>query len=105
MEFSIAICVASFFWLLFVLRRDSLSLGLPIAYLFSLLLIHVPGAYVNFEDDFATAIGIRFTAIGSVSFVVGTWAVCLFSTTAARPLVTEADEWRFSLFCLIGGWL
>jgi hypothetical protein len=107
MKFSIAICVASLFWLLFVLRRDSVSLGLPIAYLFSLLLIHVPGAYVNFEDDFSafTAIGIRLTAIASVSFVVGTWAVCLFSTTAARPLVTETDEWRFSLFCLVGGWL
>jgi len=107
MELSIAICVGSLFWLLFVLRRDSVSLGLPIAYLISLLLIHVPGAYVNLENEFSpfSAIGIRFTAIASVSFVVGTWAFCLFSTTAARPLATETDEWRFALFCLIGGWL
>jgi len=108
---SIVICIASFFWLLFVLRRDSVSLGLPIAYLLSLLIIHIPGAYGylvadmefhQFSDLVAT--GIEFTAIASVSFVAGTWAVRIFAT-GFRPIVAETDEWRFSLFCMIGGWL
>src|SRR6516162_9196369 len=110
MATSIAICIAAFFWLLFLLRQDSVSLGLPIAYLFSLLLIHVPGAYVylaahffflRFSDFVAT--GIRFTAIASISFVAGAWAVRIFSTDA-RPIVAETDEQKFSLFCVFGGW-
>src|SRR5262249_1851020 len=105
-EFSIATCIAAFFWLFFMLRSDSASLGLPIAFLFSLLLIHVPGAYAHFGGDSYTftPIGIMFTAIASVSFLGGAWAVRLFSTTGAQPVVTERDERRFSLFVLIGGW-
>ena len=110
MEYSIATCIAAFFWLLFMLRRDSVSLGLPIAYLFLLLLIHIPGAYVYITADFPflsfsdfVEVGIRFTAIASVSFVGGTYAVRLFVT---RPsILAETDQRRFSLFCLIGGWL
>jgi hypothetical protein len=112
MAYSIAICVTTFFFLLFMLRRDSVSIGLPIAYLFSLLLIHVPGAYVNLVSNFEflapadfVETGIRFTAIASVSFVAGVWAVRGRSSTSFRPIVTETDEWRFSLFCLIGGWV
>ena len=111
MESSIAICIAAFFWLLFELRRDSVSLGLPIAYLFSLLLIHIPGAYVYLASDFPflnysdfVEAGIRFTALASVSFVGGAWAVRLFST-GRPPILAETDQQRFSLFCLIGGWL
>jgi hypothetical protein len=105
-EVSIAICIAAFFALLFVLRSDSASLGLPIAYLFSLLLIHVPGAYVHFggDSDTFTPIGIMFTAIASVSFLGGAWAVRLFSRTGGEPVVTGSDARRFSLFALIGGW-
>jgi hypothetical protein len=111
MASSIAICIGAFFWLLVLLRRDSVSLGLPLAYLFSLLLIHVPGAYVYLVSDFdflqfsdLAAAGIGFTAVGSVSFVAGTWAVRIFATRS-RAIVAETDELRFSLFCLIGGWL
>jgi hypothetical protein len=110
-SYSIAVCIIAFFWLLFVLRRDSVSLGLPIAYLFSLLLIHVPGAYVYLVSDFDflsfsdyVETGIGFTAIGSVSFVAGVWAVRQ-SSTRSPPNMTQVDERRFSLFCLIGGWL
>jgi hypothetical protein len=110
MATSIAICIAAFFWLLFLLRQDSVSLGLPIAYLFSLLLIHVPGAYVYLISDYDlinfdfVQTGIRFTAIASVSFVAGAWTVQLSST---RSLSAQAkiDERKFSLFCLFGGWL
>jgi hypothetical protein len=111
MEFSIAVCIATFLWLLFDLRRDSVSLGLPLAYLFSLLLIHVPGAYVYVVADFPflsysdfVEVGIRFTAIASVSFVGGAWAVRLFST-GRPPISAETDQRRFSFFCLICGWL
>jgi hypothetical protein len=121
MASSVAICIAAFVWLLFVLRRDSVSIGLPVAYLFSLLLIHLPGAYVYLVSDFEffqpldfIASGVEFTAIASVSFVFGAWAVQIFSkgsrpivaeTKGSRPIMAETDERKFSLFCLIGGWL
>lgn len=47
MTFLISVSLGAFFWLLWLLRRDRTSLGLPIAYLYSLLLIHVPGALVH----------------------------------------------------------
>ena len=47
MTFLVFICLAAFLWLLQLLRRDRVSLGLPIAYLYSLLLIHVPGAFAH----------------------------------------------------------
>jgi hypothetical protein len=95
-----------------MLRRDSVSLGLPIAYLCLLLLIHVPGAYVYLVSDFGfladssdyAATGIEFTAIASVSFVAGAWAIRLF-LTRSPPRVAGTDERRFSLFCLGGGWV
>src|SRR5262249_60796227 len=80
MTFSILVCLAAFFGLLWMLRADQVSLGLPIAYLCSLLLIHVPGAFAHAVNDGflygsdLVEIGIDFTAIGSVCFVAG---VCL----------------------------
>ena len=47
MTFLIFICLAAFLGLLRLLRRDRVSLGLPVAYLYSLLLIHVPGAFAH----------------------------------------------------------
>ena len=47
MTLLIFVCLAAFFSLLQLLRRDRVSLGLPIAYLYSLLLIHVPGAFAH----------------------------------------------------------
>ena len=113
---SIAVCIAAFFFLLWMLRGDSVSLGLPIAYLLSLLLIHVPGAYVHlvtnvhfvpdigFISNSVVETGIYFTAIGSMSFVVGVWAFRLFPMPR-RPNVPAIDDWMFSRFCLFGGWL
>ena len=54
-------------------------MGLPVAYLYSLFLIHVPGAFAHVaggdfllnSDLTETAMG--FTALGSMSFVVGVW--------------------------------
>jgi hypothetical protein len=109
MALSIAICLTAFLCLLWVLRRDRISLGLPIAYLFLLLFIHVPGAYAHLVRDLVThdyrlvEIGIRFTAIGAVSFVAGVWVVGLFSSR--RPTIMhDIDHQQFTLFCLFAGW-
>jgi len=43
----IIICVGAFAVLLWMLRRDRMSFGLPVAYLYLLLLVHVPGAFAH----------------------------------------------------------
>jgi hypothetical protein len=105
---SIVVCVAAFGWLVWLLRREQVSLGLPIAYLFALLLIHVPGAIAHLVgggvlwDSDLTELGIRFTAVGSVAFVAGVWVAR--SSTAERPADQAASHQQFWWFCLIGGW-
>ena len=108
MTFLIFVCLAAFLWLLWLLRRDRVSLGLPIAYLYSLLLIHVPGAFAHivgrdflFNSDLVE-IAMRFTALGSVCFVAGVWLAR--SSTPRMPIRREADRHHFWWFCLIGGW-
>jgi hypothetical protein len=105
---SIVICVAAFVCLLWMIRRDRVSLGLPIAYLYSLLLIHVPGAFAHivgrnflFHSD-VVEIGMRFTALGSVCFVAGVWLGR--PSTLKMPIPRRADRNHFWWFCLIGGW-
>jgi hypothetical protein len=105
---SICICIAALFCLLWVLRRDRVSLGLPFAYLSALLLIHVPGALANASGaDFLTdsdlvAIGIHFTAIGAGCFVLG--VVLARSITRRQPIGRPAVRHDFWLFCVLGGW-
>ena len=108
MTFLIFICLAAFLWMLGLLRRDRVSLGLPIAYLYSLLLIHVPGALAHiagrdflFHSDLIE-IGMRFTALGSMCFVAGVW-LARFSTPR-MTIRREANRHRFWWFCLLGGW-
>ena len=105
---SILVCVGALVWLLVLLRRNTVSLGLPFAYLYLLLFNHVPGAYaVWMGDSFidvsaATATGIYFTAIASVCFAVGVWfARRKIKKTANHP---NASREQFSKFCLLGGW-
>src|ERR1700680_494271 len=108
MTLLIFICFAALFSLLWLLRRDRVSLGLPIAYLCSLLLIHVPGAFAHivgrdflFNSDLIE-VGTRYTALGSTCFVVGVWLVR--SLTSRMPIRREADRQHFWWFCLVGGW-
>ena len=109
MTFSISICIVAFVVLLSLLRRDRVSLGLPVAYLYSLLLIHVPGAFAHIVgSDFLlhsdlVEIGMRFTALGSVCFVVGVWFGR--SPILQLPVSPEVNRQRFFSFCLFGGWL
>ncbi|MGH6957221.1 MAG: hypothetical protein ACREEW_11215, partial [Caulobacteraceae bacterium] len=80
MVVSILVCTVALPLLVYVLRRGGLSLGLPLAYLGQLLLIHVPGALahvvggVRLYGDGFVAIGIGITAVGVACFVVGVWA-------------------------------
>lgn len=108
MTFLIFICLAALLWLLWLLRRDRVSLGLPIAYLYSLLLIHVPGAFAHIVGrDFLshsdlTEIAMRFAALGSICFVAGVWLA--HSPAPRMPILREADRRHFWWFCLLGGW-
>src|SRR5690348_11712739 len=43
----ILICLGAFCALIWLLRRNGISLGLPVAYLYSLMLIHLPGAFAT----------------------------------------------------------
>jgi hypothetical protein len=110
MTFLIFVCLAALFWLLWILRRDRLSLGLPIAYLYSLLLIHVPGAFAHIAGrDFllhsdVIELGMRFTALGSICFVAGVWWARFRSSFVIVPIRGEADRDHFWWFCLFGGW-
>src|SRR5579863_10281182 len=75
----ISACIAAFLALLWLLRRNQVSLGLPIAYLYLLLMIHVPGAFAHVVGgDFLLntdliQIAMRFVTIGAVCFVLGVW--------------------------------
>jgi hypothetical protein len=111
---SVIICLASFAVLVWWLRRDKVSLGIPIAYLFSLLFIHVPGAIAHLVgreylyNTPATEIGIRYTAIGTVAFTVG--VILVGSFAGARQCknsaeLTSVGLHRFAVFCLLAGLL
>lgn len=114
MIFSILICFSALAWLVWMLRQDRISLGLPIAYLFALLLIHVPGAIAHLVgreflvDTKFTELGIGFTAIGAMSFVAGVW-LARFSAqkTPVQRAVSHLapNRLQFWFFCLIAGWI
>ncbi len=116
-QISIAACIAAYFGLLWVLRKDSVSFGLPFAYLSLLFLYHVPGAYVQLANDMFIGhrheieIGIRLTAIGAVCFVVGVWLARAHTAEArVNPVQPTSMTWfeedrPYWWFCLLGGWL
>ena len=116
MILSISVCVTALAALIWIMRRDPVSLGLPVAYLISLLLIHVPGAYAQalgdgiLADAEVTEKGIFFTAIGAVCFLGGVMLSRLspnggipFATDRSSPLTQSGNS--FAQFCLIGGWI
>lgn len=109
MIISIFLCFVAFVALIVMLRTDRISLGLPVAYLFSLLLIHVPGAVAHvmgsgvLQDSRYTALGIRFTALGAVAFLAGVW---LARQQRIGPGVLRGTyRLEFWMFCLVAGWV
>jgi hypothetical protein len=104
----ISLCVAAFIILTWMVRRDRLSLGLPIAYMLTLLLIHIPGAFTPLlSDQFAynadiIEVGIRLTAIGCMCFVGGVYAA-RFLNRKRQPTYFYVERREFWQFCLIGG--
>lgn len=106
--FWILLCLMAYVCLAWLLRRDRFSLGLPLAYLTGLLLIHVPGASVLLftnQFDFNAGIiqiGIRLAAIGSVCFVLGV-LIARFLNKKKRPVYVYTERHEFWYFCLIGG--
>ena len=110
MIFSVSLCIASFVLLVMLLRKSGISLGLPIAYLFSLLFNHVPGAVAHIlgspelTPTQYTETGIWFTAVGSVAFLVGVGVVHLGHGKQVLPS-QPAHRQDFAKFCLVGGLL
>lgn len=107
MRISIAVCIATFILLVWMLRRDRMSLGLPVAYLANLLLIHVPGAIGKVLDktgEFTpanyTRAGILLTAIGSLAFVVGVW---VSRRKMVPPVSLPAARSQFWRYCVLAG--
>lgn len=109
MIFPVVVCLAAFFFLLWILRRGGVSLGIPLAYLFGLLLIHIPGALahafggVGLAGDDVVTLGIFYASIGAVCFVAGVWLAR--SGVRGVPLQAPADRSQFAAFCLVGGWI
>lgn len=107
---SIAIAIVSQLVLILMIRRSGVSLGLPIAYLFSLMLIHVPGAIAHVVGEGLlayreyTEIGIRYTAIGIVWYVIGVFLARLGAGRVKRGPQVIGDP-RYPMFCFIGGWM
>lgn len=107
---SIFVCLIAFLTLLLIYRRDTASFGLPIAYLFALLLIHVPGAIAHLVGSYLptptilTEKGMTMTALGSVAFVIGA-ALGRRGTPNLRRIRRQLlDNRKLALFCLLGGW-
>jgi hypothetical protein len=108
-SFYISVCLAAFCALVAIIRLDRISFGLPVAYLALLLINHLPGAYAHVVDQAilpfgdVTELGMKFTAVGSIFFVLGVAIARLF--TPRGSLASPTPRPRFWLFCLLGGWI
>jgi hypothetical protein len=104
--------------LIWAMRRDGASLGLPVSYLITLLLIHVPGAYAQAVSDGVVADfeitekGIFFVAVGAVCFFGGVMMARITSKAVDGIQAPRADATSgfrnrnsFASFCLLGGWI
>ncbi|HEY7900161.1 MAG TPA: hypothetical protein VIC25_03150 [Caulobacteraceae bacterium] len=79
------------------------------AYLFILLLDHMPGAWAQsvsgglLQGYYYTELGMRITAVAIACFVVGAFLVT--GRRRADPAPAPAERSSFALFCLVGGWV
>jgi hypothetical protein len=107
---SICNSLGSMFVLLWMLRLTRTSLGIPFAYLFLLLLIHVPGALAHLlsdgvlTDSDLTERGMIYATTGAICFVIGV-GIARFRRVHVVQQPQPADRFSFALFCVLGGWL
>jgi hypothetical protein len=107
MKISIAVCLITLIALALWLRRRT-SLGLPIAYMGNLLLLHIPGAIAqNVADDRTgltpiefTRTGIILTAVGSIAFVFGVVIAQMRQAPVTPAPAPRSAYWRF---CVLAG--
>lgn len=118
MAVSLLIWAAVLLLALIAMRQQQASLGLPLAYLSGLMLIHVPGGVVHwlnpglFSTSAEVAQGLRLSAIAACSFLVGLllfqhgdplsrcWGrLPAWRRRRSRPV---PPFWRFSLVCGLG---
>lgn len=106
---SIVLCVVALIAVVLLVRHRSPSMGLPIAYLFLMMIVHLPGAlahalpWARFPFSQATEIGIRLTAIGSLGFVVGVWLARRKGVTKTEVALRPRS--KFLLYCVLAGWI
>ena len=114
---AILVCIVALSATLYLVRRGGGSLGMPVAYMIGLLLIHVPGAFAFVISNGAysgsltggvdyVSRGIGLAAIGAAAFPFGVW---LGRGRPSYELVrignfSSLGRQDFLRFCLIGGW-
>jgi hypothetical protein len=109
MILSIVVCIAALFFLLWQLQRGGRTLGMPFAYLATLLLTQVPGAVAAvlgrdvIEGYDYIEIGIRYGAIAACCFVLGVWIARIRRGPAPAPV--RAERRTYWNFCVVGGWV
>jgi hypothetical protein len=114
---SILACFIALVLTMLLQRRSGLTIALPLAYMVSLLLIHLPGAYAFaasggeslgiVREGEAVASGIYLTAIGALCFVVGLSLVSRPSglTISQSTRMFQRIDPRFVFFCMVAGWI
>lgn len=106
---SIILCIIGYLLITMLVRNGAPSLGLPVAYVFLLLLIHLPGAIAheygsyNLEFRDVTIKGIRLTAIGVLAFVFGVWMAR--QRRKKRPMTWHHPGRFFLGYCLVLGFI
>ena len=109
MIFSILILVFSAFLVLAACHKGR-SVGLPVAFIAALLLVHLPGGLAHMStqntSSFAykmTALGVEIASIGALFFALGV-RLARRQSRSQSVAGTETNR-HFLLFCLGVGWL
>lgn len=109
-------CVGAVSCVVFMTCGQRQTIGLPLAYLIALALIHLPGglAYAASEGEYTglltggdyPAVGLGLTAVGMWSFVFGLFLVRTSRMVAPPQRAPERAAGReFILFCVVAGWI
>lgn len=111
-----AACLLLSVFVLHLCRKNRDSLGFPVAYLFLLMLLHLPGGLAipfhpvgfsgsRFVVEY-TREGLWLTLVGCLSFVGG-FMIAQFKARDERPPVLAGEHSRlryFARYCVVGGW-